>query len=172
MFEEKEFNGGNEKAAGKVFSTAFEANHIASYSQLWLAAVIFIIFFENIWFSGLISNPVLLPLFLPVSRRRTRVCVAVNYLRRILVLSALIVFALDELNLCEIPISSIFERVDRGFEKHFSFSNKSAIAQRIVSFPITANFAIAPQKPAAVDFPAIYIIAQSQPIIPREIAGI
>ncbi|MEG3949626.1 MULTISPECIES: hypothetical protein [unclassified Microcoleus] len=63
MFEEKEFNGGNEKAAVTVFSTAFEANHIASYSQLWLAAVIFIIFFENIWFSGLISNPVLLPIF-------------------------------------------------------------------------------------------------------------
>jgi hypothetical protein len=99
MFEEKEFNGGNEKAAVTVFSTAFDANHIASYSQLLASAVIFIIFFENILFSGFISNPVLLPLFLPVSRRRTKVCAVVNYVRRILVLSALIVFALDELKL-------------------------------------------------------------------------
>jgi hypothetical protein len=36
MLEDKEFNGGNEKAAVTVFSTAFEAEHIASYSQLCL----------------------------------------------------------------------------------------------------------------------------------------
>jgi hypothetical protein len=172
MCEEKEFNGCNEKAAEKTLSTAFETKHIASYSQLLPAAVIFFIFFENIRFPRPISNPVLLPLFLPVSARRTKVCTVVDSFGRILVVQAEILFAFDEFKLGGFSISSIFERVDRGFEKNFSFSNKSAIAQRIVSFPITANFAIAPQKPAAVDFPAIYIIAQSQPIIPRESAGI
>ncbi|MDP8934312.1 MAG: hypothetical protein M3N42_09230 [Cyanobacteriota bacterium] len=92
MFGEKEFNGGNEKAAGKTFSTAFEAEHVASYSQLLPAAVNFIIFFENIWFPELILNPVLLPLFLPVSRRRTKLCTVANSLGRILVLYAQFLF--------------------------------------------------------------------------------
>ncbi|MEG4227236.1 hypothetical protein QUA35_14890 [Microcoleus sp. N9_B2] len=53
MFKEKEFNGCNEKAAGKTLSTAFEMKHLASYSQLLPAAVFFFLFFESIPFPAL-----------------------------------------------------------------------------------------------------------------------
>ncbi|UNU19078.1 hypothetical protein D0A34_09530 [Microcoleus vaginatus PCC 9802] len=42
MFEEKEFNGCSKKATGKTLSTAFEMKHLASYSQLLPAAVMFL----------------------------------------------------------------------------------------------------------------------------------